>query len=377
MSGLPRFEADCIVAGAGVIGLAIARALAMGGRDALIVEKASAIGTGASSRNSEVIHAGIYYPLGSLKAECCVAGKWALYEHLETRGIAHRRCGKLIVATDEDEREQLHTIAIGAAANGVDDLIFLSAEEVKELEPALSVTGAILSPSTGILDSHALMLSLLGEAEDHGARIAYGTQIVSGQTLSDGRTELVCSGNEPCIVTAQTFINAAGLGAVRLANAIEGLPDSHIPKLYLAKGNYFSLASRAPFERLIYPVPISGGLGVHLTLDLGGNARFGPDVEWVTEEDYDVKPERAAVFYDAIKSYWPSLKDGALHPDNAGIRPNLAGPGKNNAAVDFQILGPGTHGAPGQVHLFGIESPGLTACLEIARRVTDMVVEIS
>ncbi|MEO0882800.1 MAG: NAD(P)/FAD-dependent oxidoreductase [Pseudomonadota bacterium] len=369
MASLPRFEADCVIAGAGVVGLAIARALAMAGREVLITEQALAIGTGTSARNSEVIHAGIYYPQGSLKAECCVAGKRALYAYLQSRGIGHQQCGKLIVATDTSEIERLDSIVAGAAANGVDDLSILDAAGAMALEPALEVDAAIHSPSTGILDSHGLMLSLLGEAEDHGASIALGTKIVRGQSLPDGRTELECQGKEPCIITAGTFVNSAGLNATALAGAIDGLDSRHIPALYLAKGNYFTLSAKAPFKQLIYPVPIRGGLGIHLTLDLGGSARFGPDVEWVTELDYAVDSRRADPFYHAVRRYWPGLEEGSLQPAYAGIRPNLAGPGKDNVAADFQILGPDTHGQPGQVHLFGIESPGLTACLEIARRV--------
>ncbi|MEM6412751.1 MAG: NAD(P)/FAD-dependent oxidoreductase [Pseudomonadota bacterium] len=369
---LPRFDADCVVAGAGVVGLAIARALAIAGRDVLIVEAASAIGTGNSSRNSEVIHAGIYYPEGSSKAECCLAGKWALYDYLRSRNIGHRNCGKLIVATTEAELDRLDAIVEQGRSNGVDDLALLNRSEVVEIEPALNVTGAIHSPSTGIVDSHGLMVSLLGEAEDHGTRIAFQTQIVRGKALSDGRTELECAGSESCILTATTFINSAGLAATGVAASIDGFPEDAIPELFLAKGNYFTLSSRVPFDRLIYPVPIHGGLGVHLTLDLGGAARFGPDVEWVEQETYDVAEERGALFYDAIRTYWPDLEDDALHPAYSGIRPNLVGPGKSNTAADFQILGPAQHEVNGQVHLFGIESPGLTGCLEIARRVVKM-----
>ncbi|MEM9669875.1 MAG: NAD(P)/FAD-dependent oxidoreductase [Pseudomonadota bacterium] len=367
MATLSRFEADCVVAGAGVIGLAIARKFAMAGRDVLVVEQASAIGTETSSRNSEVIHAGIYYSEGSLKAECCVAGKWALYRYLDTRHIPHKNCGKLIVAAKDNEIDRLADIASGAEANGVDDLEVLDAAKVSELEPALGVKGALLSPSTGILDSHALMLSLQGEAEDHGARFAFETRIVSGQACSDGRTELICEGREPCALNARTFINAAGLGAVGVARTIQGLEKRHIPDLHLAKGSYFALTSGAPFERLIYPVPVAGGLGIHLTLDLGGGARFGPDVEWVDELDYAIDPGRASVFETEVQRYWPSLPKESLRPDYAGIRPKIAGPEAPNA--DFIIAGPETHGQPGQVHLFGIESPGLTACLEIARKV--------
>jgi len=373
----PRYSADCVIAGAGVVGLAIARALAMAGRDVLIIEDASAVGTGISSRNSEVIHAGIYYPKGSLKAACCVAGKWALYDYLKTRKIDHRRCGKLIVAADEDEAIRLRQIVNRAEGNGVADLRILERRDLLALEPTLNAGAAIHSPSTGILDSHALMLSLLGEAEDHGARVALGTKVAMGEARSDGQTELHCEGDDPCLVTARTFVNSAGLGAVKLARRMAGLRPEHVPDLYLAKGSYFTLAGHAPFSHLIYPVPVPGGLGVHLTLDLGGAARFGPDVEWVDTIDYTVAPDRAEQFYDAIRAYWPDLEDGALQPGYAGIRPKLAGPGENIVDPDFQILGPEDHGLPGQVHLFGIESPGLTACLEIARRVVETLADAS
>lgn len=364
---LPVYEADCVIAGAGVVGLAIARAMAMDGRDVLIIERASQFGSETSARNSEVIHAGIYYPKGSLKATCCVAGKWALYDYLQSRHIAHRQCEKLIVATSDDDVTRLQAITERAAANGVDDLRLLTGDEVRALEPALAAKGALLSPSTGIIDSHAYMTSLLGEAEDNGAVLVLETDIVRGEVCADGRTELECTGRDPCLMRAKTFINSAGLGAPALARSLSGLPQETVPQEYLAKGNYFTLTGKAPFQRLIYPVPVAGGLGVHLTLDLGGQARFGPDVEWIETIDYSVDPSRSDGFYDAIRKYWPDLKNASLQPAYSGIRPKIVGPGEPNA--DFVICGPTAHGIAGQVHLFGIESPGLTSSLEIAKRV--------
>ena len=367
----PNFDADCVVIGAGVIGLAIARMLAMSGREVLIVEKGLTIGAETSSRNSEVIHAGIYYPKDSLKALDCVRGRDMLYEFLESRSVPYRKCGKFIVAANEQQVDELGSIARRASDNGVSDLCMIDMAACKAAEPALKAMAALVSPSTGIIDSHAYMLSLLGEAEDHGASVAYKTEITSGDVLSDGRTRLRCVGEEDCVITANLVINSAGLSAPVVASRIEGLKPDAIPKAYFAKGNYFTLASRAPFSRLIYPVPEPGGLGVHLTLDLGGQARFGPDVEWIDEVAYEVDPARADIFYSAIRAYWPGLPDQSLRPDYAGIRPKISAPGAPNA--DFVISGPEQHGAEGQIHLFGIESPGLTASLAIADRVGDML----
>ncbi len=364
---LPIYDVDCVVAGAGVVGLAIARAMALEGREVLIIERASLFGSETSARNSEVIHAGIYYPQGSLKAACCVDGKWALYDYLESRHIPHKKCQKLIVATDQEEADQLASIKARAATNGVDDLRYLTGADACALEPALLAEAALLSPSTGIIDSHAYMTSLLGEAEDNGAVLVLETEIVGGEVGADGRTELECAGKDPCRIRAKTFVNSAGLGAPELARSIAGFGAAHVPQDYLAKGNYFTLSGAAPFQRLIYPVPVAGGLGVHLTLDLGGQARFGPDVEWIETIDYAVDPSRSAGFYDAIRRYWPDLQDASLQPAYSGIRPKIAGPGEPNA--DFEICGPRTHGIAGQVHLFGIESPGLTSSLELASRV--------
>ncbi|MDX8519176.1 NAD(P)/FAD-dependent oxidoreductase [Mesorhizobium dulcispinae] len=362
-------QVDCIVAGAGVIGLAVARTVAAQGLETLIVEAADAIGTETSSRNSEVIHAGIYYTQGSLKARLCVAGREMLYRYCAERSIPHRRCGKLIVATDEAQEPVLATIRASAAACGVGDLRFLSAGEAHALEPALNCTAALLSPSTGIIDSHALMLALLGDAEESGAMLSLNTRIVSGR-IEAGRLVLqttdTATGQGFEIATSR-LVNAAGLGAVALAGSIEGFDRQFLPTLRYAKGNYFSAAGRTPFSRLVYPVPEPGGLGVHLTLDLGGTARFGPDVEWTDVLDYRVDPARGERFYAAIRRYWPGLADGGLQPAYSGIRPKLSGP--NEANSDFVIQDTETHGIAGLVNLFGLESPGLTSSLAIAGQV--------
>ncbi|RWB61405.1 NAD(P)/FAD-dependent oxidoreductase [Mesorhizobium sp.] len=366
-------QVDCIIAGAGVIGLAIARDMAAQGLDTLILEAADAIGTETSSRNSEVIHAGIYYPEGSLKARLCVAGRDTLYRYAAERSIPHRRSGKLIVATDAAQEPVLAAIRAGAIACGAGDLRFLSAAEAQALEPALHCTKALLSPSTGIIDSHALMLTLLGDAEESGAKLSLNTRIVSGRIEANRivlQTTDTASGEGFGIATSR-FVNAAGLGAVALAGSLEGFDRRYLPTLRCAKGNYFSVAGRAPFSRLVYPVPEPGGLGVHLTLDLGGTARFGPDVEWTEVLDYRVDPARGERFYAAIRKYWPHLPDGSLQPAYSGIRPKLSGPGEANS--DFVIQGAATHGVAGLVNLFGIESPGLTSSLAIADHVTRML----
>ncbi|MBZ9884103.1 NAD(P)/FAD-dependent oxidoreductase [Mesorhizobium sp. CA10] len=366
-------QVDCIIAGAGVIGLAIARKLAALGLETLIVEAADAIGTETSSRNSEVIHAGIYYPQGSLKARLCVAGCDMLYHYCADHSVPHRRCGKLIVATDETQEPVLAAIRANANTCGVDDLRFLTAEEAQALEPALHCTAALLSPSTGIVDSHGLMLALLGDAEGSGAMLSLNTRIVSGR-VEPGRIVLrtmdSASGAE-FEVAAPRLINAAGLGAVALAGSIEGFGRQFLPALRYAKGNYFSIAGRAPFSHLVYPVPEPGGLGVHLTLDLAGTARFGPDVEWTDTVDYRVDPARGERFYAEIRRYWPDLDDDSLQAAYSGIRPKLSGPGDANS--DFVIQGAATHGIDGLVNLFGIESPGLTSSLAIADHVVRIV----
>ena len=361
---------DCAVIGAGVVGLAVARRLAADGREVLILEAGTAFGTGISARNSEVIHAGIYYPAGSLKAGLCVSGRRMLYAYCGERGIAHRRCGKLIVATSEPQRARLERIAAGARTNGVDDLEPLSRAQARALEPALECTAALLSPSTGIIDSHALMLSLLGDAERDGAVLALQSRVQGGEIV-DGGIVLDIGGEsgEQTQLRAATVVNCAGLGAQDVARKLRGLPPESVPPLYYAKGNYYALAGPAPFSRLIYPVPETAGLGVHLTLDLGGQARFGPDVEWIENIDYAVAPGRANAFYAEVRRYWPQLADGALVPAYAGIRPKAHAPGR--PARDFLVSGPAAHGISGLVCLYGIESPGLTACLALADHAVD------
>jgi L-2-hydroxyglutarate oxidase LhgO len=359
---------DCLVIGAGVIGLAVARALARAGREVIVVEAEGAIGSGTSSRNSEVIHAGIYYPTGLLKTRLCVEGKAMLYDFCLAYGVPHRRCGKLIVAADEAETAKLAALETQAKANGVTDLIWLTGKEAHALEPALKAERALLSPSTGIVDSHAFMLALMGDAEAHGAMVALETPVISGWA-GDGGVVIETGGAEPMRLKAALAVNAAGLGAQAVAGAIEGMPADRIPTLHLAKGNYFSLGARSPFSRLVYPMPAEGGLGVHLTLDLAGQARFGPDVEWIETIDYSVDPRRCESFYAAIRTYWPDLPDGALQPAYAGIRPKIARPG--GSSTDFLIQTEGDHGVRGLVNLFGVESPGLTASLAIAQEMAE------
>jgi L-2-hydroxyglutarate oxidase LhgO len=361
---------DCVVIGAGVVGLACARALAMAGREVVVLEVADAIGTETSSRNSEVIHAGIYYPPGSHKARLCVQGRQLLYPYCEQHGVRHRRCGKLIVATSGAQVATLLRIQAHAADNGVHDLRLLDEADAKRMEPELHCVAALHSPSTGIIDSHGLMLAFQGDAEDHGAMLALRSP-VSGGTIASTGIALEVGGAEPMRILARSVINSAGLMAPRIAASLKGFPREKAPPEYFCKGNYYSLAGRSPFTHLIYPVPEAAGLGVHLTLDLAGQARFGPDVEWIAEIDYDVDLRRADGFYRAIRDYWPGLRDGQLAPGYAGIRPKLDGPGK--PASDFLIQGPSEHGVQGLVNLFGIESPGLTAALALA----DHVVGIS
>lgn len=354
---------DCIVVGAGMIGLAIARRLALIGNDVIVLEAADGIGTGTSSRNSEVIHAGIYYPAGSLMARLCVEGRSMLYEYCRAHGVPHRRCGKLIAATTPDECEKLQAIAAHAAGNGVDDLQFLDRNAARELEPALSCVAALLSPSTGIIDSHAYMLALRGDAEDSGVAFAFHAPLLRAKASADG-FNLDVGGEAPITIASRLLVNAAGLAATSVARSIDGMPIECIPPAYFAKGSYFSCAVRAPFSHLIYPVPEPGGLGVHLTLDMAGQARFGPDVEWIDTLDYAVDPARADRFYPAIRRYWPELPDGALLPAYSGIRPKIVSPAV--ARQDFMIQSSQHHGLAGLINLFGIESPGLTASLAIA-----------
>jgi L-2-hydroxyglutarate oxidase LhgO len=361
---------DCVVIGAGVVGLAVARRLALDGREVVVLEAEDAIGTHTSSRNSEVIHAGIYYAPGSMKARLCVPGKQALYRYCEEHGVAHRRCGKLIVAANEDQRPALDKIRRQAEANGVHDLRWLSGDEARALEPALKCVAALQSPSTGIIDSHGLMLAYQGDAEARGASIALRSPVESGRVTGNG-IELSVGGEQPMQINARTVVNSAGLHAQRTASSIQDFPATHVPPTYYCKGNYYSLSGRSPFSRLIYPVPEAAGLGVHLTLDLAGQARFGPDVEWVDAIDYRVDPRRSDSFYREIRRYWPGLSDGALQPAYSGIRPKIQAPGE--PARDFLIEGPAQHGVAGLVHLFGIESPGLTASLAIADHVSDLL----
>lgn len=371
MGKLSVFETDCVVVGAGVIGLAIAKELSLSGKDVVIIERNSMIGMETSSRNSEVIHAGIYYPMGSQKAICCVQGKSLLYSYLEQRKLDYKRCGKIIVANNEVELSELENINKKAMANGVHDLEFLTGRQCQEMEPALRVKGGLLSPSTGIIDSHGYMVALLGDAENAGANIVFETNVVSGRIRADGRTSLICDGQDPCELIATMVINSTGLHAPEFAAKMEGFPPSCVPNAYYAKGNYFTLTSRPPFSRLIYPVPEKAGLGVHLTLDMGGQARFGPDVEWIDSVEYEVDPKRGEKFYAAIRKYWPDLPDDSLQPAYAGIRPKIVSANQPNA--DFEILGPERHGIEGQIHLFGIESPGLTASLAIAQSVRQLI----
>jgi L-2-hydroxyglutarate oxidase LhgO len=360
---------ECVVIGAGVIGLAVARRLARAGREVIVLEATEGIGTVTSSRNSEVIHAGIYYKAGSLMARMCVAGKRALYAYCAEHGIPHKNCGKLIVATTPKETEKLQSIRAHAEANGVLDMQTLSGEAARALEPALNCDAALLSPSTGIIDSHSYMLSLRGEAEDAGAAFAFHTPLLRAKAAR-GKFEIEAGGETPMTLECNLLINAAGLDAPATARAIEGMPADAVPQAYLAKGNYFSCSAKAPFSRLIYPVPEPGGLGVHLTLDMAGQARFGPDVQWVDHIDYAVDPARSERFYPAIRKYWPTLPDGALMPSYSGMRPKIVPP--QIASQDFVIQGPKDHGVGGLINLFGIESPGLTSSLAIADHVGDL-----
>jgi L-2-hydroxyglutarate oxidase LhgO len=359
---------DAVVAGAGAIGLAIGRELALRGLETLVLEAESGIGSGTSSRNSEVIHAGLYDAPGSLKARLCVAGREALYPYCESRGVPHRRCGKLVAATSAAQVETLRSIERRATANGVTGLRWLDGAEARALEPALRCEAALLSSVTGIIDSHALMLAYLGDFERAGGALALRSPLLGAAATGRGFVARV-GGAAPLEIECGVLVNAAGLQAPALAGRIDGLPSDCVPRQRLAKGNYFTLLGRAPFARLVYPVPEPGGLGVHLTLDLGGQARFGPDVEWLDTTapeaiDYAVDPARGEVFYAAIRRYWPALPEGALAPAYSGVRPKLCGPGE--PPHDFVLDGPGEHGVPGLLNLYGIESPGLTASLALA-----------
>lgn len=383
---------DVLVVGAGVVGLACARALALAGREVVIAEGEPQFGTGVSARNSEVIHSGIYYAAGSLKARLCVEGARLLYAYCEERGVAHQRCGKLVVATREADVPALEHLHQRGRANGVEGLALLSAAQAIDMEPALSCAAALASANSGIVDSHGLMTALLGDAEASGAVLAVASRVVEAEPCAHGwrvrvrggapdagaEASGVASSDADFELEARWIVNAAGLDAQAVASAMKGFPVAAIPKRHLAKGHYFSLSGRSPFSRLVYPMPVDGGLGVHLTIDLGGQARFGPDVEWLPDQatpghalDYAVDARRGEAFVEEVRRYWPALPDGALLPAYTGVRPKLGGPGES--PVDFRIDGPSAHGCAGVVQLFGIESPGLTSSLAIADRVAAIV----
>lgn len=362
---------DTVVVGAGVIGLAIARALALAGRQVWLLEAEETYGRGISSRSSEVIHAGLYYPPGSLKARLCLAGRTLLYAYCQARSIAHKRMGKILVAQGPQEEAQLAAIARQAAINGVYDLAPLSAAQARALEPELACTRALMSPSTGIVDSHALMQALLGDALAADAQFVPHTRVRGGVVSPQEICLTVDSGGQTMELSPRWLINAAGLQAPALARGLKGFPRQAIAQTWLGKGHYFTLRGPAPFSHLIYPMPQSASLGIHLTLDLAGQARFGPDLEWIEHEDYRVPEALAPHFESAIRRYWPGLPGGSIHPGNAGIRPKIHGPGAPPG--DFWIQGPSEHGQRGVVNLFGMESPGLTACLAVAEEVAAML----
>lgn len=362
--------AECAVIGAGVVGLAVARALALAGHEVLVLESSGAIGTGISARSSEVIHAGMYYPTDSWKAKLCIQGNRLLRHYLQERHLPHRMLGKLIVACDQNEEAQLQKIFDQGRLNDTDGLCQITTKAALEMEPALHCRAALFSPATGILDSHAYMLALQADLESRGGLVAFQSPVLSVE--ADGnRLQLTIGGPDPSRLCCRRMVNAAGLGAVALAKAIVGLPAESVPSLHLCKGNYFLLSGRRPFQRLVYPIPESAGIGIHFTLDLAGQGRFGPDVEWSDRLSYDVDPQRGEAFYARIRRYWPGLPDGALRPGYAGIRPKITAPGQ--AAADFRIEGPDRHGIPGLINLFGIESPGLTASLALANHVTELL----
>lgn len=364
MNRMTVHKTQCIVIGAGVIGLSVARAFALHGLETLILESAGSIGTGTSSRNSEVIHAGIYYPKDSLKARLCVQGRKLLYDYCAARHVPHKKIGKMIVACEEAQIPKLKELDEKARANSVGDLQFLGKEEINKREPHVRAVAALYSPSTGIIDSHKLMESLQGDFENAGGMIAYEAPVISASFNANGLM-LEVGGKEPARIQAKYVVNAAGLGAVPLLHKFQNFPATHIPKHYYAKGNYFLLSGKSPFAHLVYPIPVAAGLGTHATLDMGGQCRFGPDVEWVDDPDHlAVNPERASSFYEAIRTYWPDVPEGALQPGYAGMRPKLQAP--HEPAADFLIQAPQTHGIQGLVNLLGIESPGLTSSLAIA-----------
>ena len=355
-----------LVVGAGVIGLAVARAAALAGHDVTVAELTGGIGNGVSSRNSEVIHAGLYYPTGSLRARHSTRGRRMLYEFCASHAVAHKKCGKLVVATDAAELAKVENLLEQGRANGVEGLELLGGNAARALEGELSCIGALLSPQSGIVDSHGFMLAMVGELADRGGMIAFKTP-VERLTYRAPHWQVRFGGRDAGVASFDAAVNAAGLGAQALARRIEGYPAAKVPPLVLAKGNYFGFAGRPVFSRLIYPTPVDGGLGVHVTIDLAGRMRFGPDVEWIDQESYTVDPRRADAFYERIRTYWPGLPAGSLVPDYCGIRPKLTGPGEKPA--DFMIVGEPAHGLPRLVCLFGIESPGLTSSLSLAEEV--------
>ena len=362
-------QVECVVVGAGVVGLAVARALALAGREVLVLEAASGIGTGISSRNSEVIHAGLHGAADWLKVRLCVQGRSLLYDYCQARGVDHRRCGKLLVATSSSELPQLQALAQRAAANGVDDLQLLTSAQARAMEPALVCEAALWSPSSGIIDSHGLMLAFQGDLENAGGLVVLNSPVAKADCTRNCIDLHMADGT---VLRTGLLVNSAGLQASELAASFSGLAPDLLPQTRFAKGNYFLLQGRAPFSRLIYPMPQAGGLGVHLTLDLAGQARFGPDVQWVDRADeWLVDPARGDDFYAEVRRYWPGLPDGALQPGYAGIRPKLNAP--HEIAQDFMIQGPAEHGVPGLVNLFGIESPGLTSSLAIAQHVVKLL----
>jgi L-2-hydroxyglutarate oxidase LhgO len=361
---------DCCVIGAGVVGLAVARRLALAGREVVVLEKADSIGTETSSRNSEVIHAGLYYPTDSLKARLCVAGKHALYRYCEEHGVAHQRLGKIVVASSEPEIATLEKYRKQAHINGVTDVEWLTLERVREMEPAVRCVAALDSPSTGIIDSHALMLAYQGDAEHCGASVVFLSPVEAGRVSSEG-IYLDVGGAEPMTVVCNTLINSAGLYAQAIAKKIDGIPSATIPPAYYAIGHYVVVSGRSAFSRLVYPVPVAGSLGLHVALDLSGQMRFGPDIQWIDRIDYSYDESRIPFFYESIRRYYPDLKDGALQPGYTGIRPKLTAAGE--LAKDFMIQGPREHGVPGLVNLYGIESPGLTSSLAIADFVYELM----
>ncbi|QWE07871.1 NAD(P)/FAD-dependent oxidoreductase [Polynucleobacter ibericus] len=372
-------QVDCVVIGAGVVGLAVAREMALQGRETILLERESSFGTISSARNSEVIHAGIYYPKASLKAKLCVEGNRMLYEYCRSHQVATAPYGKLIVASDESQLDDLQAILYKAQQNNVPEIKMITGEQATTMEPELQCVAAVLSASTGIVDSHAFMLSLLGGFEDAGGMIAYQSPLMSakpiGENAKDG-FELEIGGADGMKIQTKLLINCAGMSAPAIAKKIEGLHQEQIPKAYFAKGNYFSLSGKSPFKHLIYPIPEPGGLGVHLTLDMGGQAKFGPDVEWldIDEEnqiDYTVNPKRGDGFYEAVRKYWPGLKDNSLQPDYSGVRAKIVP--QNAPAGDFYFNIPGEHGLEGLFNLYGFESPGLTSSLAIAKHLEGQI----